>query len=213
MDWIRRHRPSPGTALGFAALVVALGGVAFAAIPDSSGTIHACYQKNGGNLRVIESSQSCRNSEQALSWRQGAGGLAGSVSAAVGSTSDVAARYGTPPADPDPNPSGNAQITLDRPGRILISSDLGGAVDQCGAAQCRFELGLYLDGQPIPETGSSETVAPSPGGTTSTGLSIPTYVLTDPVPAGTHTISALTKSDGNATVRIGGQIAALGPVD
>src|SRR5690348_13727269 len=70
MNWIREHRPSPGTALGLAALVVALGGVAFAAIPDSNGTIHGCYQKGNGNLRVVESSSDCRNSEQALAWNQ-----------------------------------------------------------------------------------------------------------------------------------------------
>ena len=53
--WIVRRRPSAGTTFGFAALVVALGGAAFAAIPDSSGTIHGCYQKANGNLRVVES--------------------------------------------------------------------------------------------------------------------------------------------------------------
>jgi hypothetical protein len=81
MEWTRRHRPSPGTAFGFAALVIALGGVAFAAIPDSNGTIHACYQKNSGNLRVVDSSHDCRPSERALSWNQrgpqGATGAAG----------------------------------------------------------------------------------------------------------------------------------------
>ena len=70
MNWIRRHRPSPGTVLGFAALIVALGGVAFAAIPDSNGTIHGCYQKNSGNLRVVESASDCRNSELAITWNQ-----------------------------------------------------------------------------------------------------------------------------------------------
>ena len=72
MRWIREHRPTPGTILGLAALVVALGGAAFAAIPDSGGTIHACYQKNNGNLRVVESDAECRNSENTLAWDQGA---------------------------------------------------------------------------------------------------------------------------------------------
>jgi hypothetical protein len=70
MGWIRKHRPSPGTAFGFVALTVALGGVAFAAIPDSNGTIHACYQRNGGNLRVVQSDSDCRASESPLSWSQ-----------------------------------------------------------------------------------------------------------------------------------------------
>src|SRR5580765_5031657 len=43
-----------------------------AAIPDSSGVIHGCYQKNVGNLRVIDPSagDSCRPSEIAISWSQ-----------------------------------------------------------------------------------------------------------------------------------------------
>jgi len=48
------------------------GGVALAAIPDSSGVINGCYQKNVGNLRVIDPSagDSCRPSEIGISWSQ-----------------------------------------------------------------------------------------------------------------------------------------------
>ena len=56
-------------AIALAAVALALGGVAFAAIPDSSGTIHACYQKGNGNLRVVESDE-CRGGESSLSWSQ-----------------------------------------------------------------------------------------------------------------------------------------------
>jgi len=55
--------------VGLAALVVALGGVAFATIPDSSGTIHSCYNP-AGNLRVVESANGCRNNETPLAWNQ-----------------------------------------------------------------------------------------------------------------------------------------------
>ena len=48
------------------------GGAAFAAIPDSSGVINGCYQKNVGNLRVIDpdAGDSCRPPEIAISWSQ-----------------------------------------------------------------------------------------------------------------------------------------------
>jgi hypothetical protein len=47
------------------------GVVAYAAIPDSGGVIHGCYQKNVGNLRVIDpASDSCRPSEIAITWSQ-----------------------------------------------------------------------------------------------------------------------------------------------
>lgn len=70
MNWIRKHRPSPATAIMIAALFVALGGVALAAIPDSGGTIHGCYQTKSGDLRVVESAGACRNDENALDWNQ-----------------------------------------------------------------------------------------------------------------------------------------------
>jgi hypothetical protein len=57
-------------AIALAALVVAIGGVAFATIPDSQGTIHGCYQKGSGSLRVVESAGDCRTSESAIQWNQ-----------------------------------------------------------------------------------------------------------------------------------------------
>ena len=66
---LRRSRWLPlGAVLG----AVLVGGVAYAAIPDSSGVIDGCYQKKVGNLRVIDSSagQSCRHSEVPISWSQ-----------------------------------------------------------------------------------------------------------------------------------------------
>jgi hypothetical protein len=70
MSWIRRRRPSPAAAIALAALIVALGGAAFAAIPDSNGTIHGCYQKTNGTLRVVDASSDCRSSELGLDWNQ-----------------------------------------------------------------------------------------------------------------------------------------------
>ena len=70
MKGILRHRPSPGTAIGLVALIVALGGVAYATIPDSSGTIHGCFNNVNGNLRVVESASDCRNNETAIDWNQ-----------------------------------------------------------------------------------------------------------------------------------------------
>ena len=56
------------------AIVVALavGGIAYANIPDAGGVIHGCYQKNQGTLRVIdtEKAQACSNSETQLNWSQ-----------------------------------------------------------------------------------------------------------------------------------------------
>jgi hypothetical protein len=73
-----------GIAVG--AVLAAGAGIAYASIPDRSGTIHGCYDRNG-TLRVIDSSRAaCRKQEKALNWnqkgqagRQGPPGPAGSV--------------------------------------------------------------------------------------------------------------------------------------
>jgi len=79
-----------------------------AAIPDSNGVINGCYQKNVGNLRVIDPSagDSCRPSEIPISWSQtgpqgppGATGPAGPVGPA-GPKGDTGATGATGPAGP-----------------------------------------------------------------------------------------------------------------
>jgi len=71
----------------FLVVGVAVGGIAYASIPDSGGVIHGCYQKNNGNLRVIDSSgKGCTTSEKPRDWSQtGPTGLTGE-SGATGPT-------------------------------------------------------------------------------------------------------------------------------
>ncbi|HMG33187.1 MAG TPA: hypothetical protein VKM94_04545 [Blastocatellia bacterium] len=41
----------------------------YATIPDSNGVIHACYNKSGGSIRVIDDSVTkCSSNETSLSW-------------------------------------------------------------------------------------------------------------------------------------------------
>ena len=57
---------------GAVALAAVLGGVAFAAIPDSEGAIHGCYLKSSGQLRVIDTARDehCSRAETAISWNE-----------------------------------------------------------------------------------------------------------------------------------------------
>jgi hypothetical protein len=66
-------RPSPAMVVALVALLIAASGAAFAAIPSSSGTITACYDKGNGTLRVIdpEEGQACHSTETQLSWKDG----------------------------------------------------------------------------------------------------------------------------------------------
>ena len=82
---------------------VIAGGIAIAAIP-SGGVINGCYQKIEGSLRVIDDTETCRNSELPLSWSQtgpaGAQGPTGpqgptGATGATGATGDTGATGAT----------------------------------------------------------------------------------------------------------------------
>jgi hypothetical protein len=83
MQHSRPRRPTAPLVLSVLALVAALGGVAYSAIPDPMGVIHGCYTNSGGRtLRVIDSAESCLGSETALNWsQQGPAGPAGPAGA------------------------------------------------------------------------------------------------------------------------------------
>jgi hypothetical protein len=53
---------------------LALGSIGWAAIPDGAGTIHGCYDKNTGQLRVTDSAtnqpKGCTTKESPLTWNQ-----------------------------------------------------------------------------------------------------------------------------------------------
>jgi hypothetical protein len=71
-------RPTPAMAVALLALLIAASGAAVAAIPGGDGTIRACYAKNSGALRVIDTAQTCTSKETLLTWING---LPGSTAA------------------------------------------------------------------------------------------------------------------------------------
>ena len=97
MKKMLRRRPSPSMAVALVALALAAGGVAYAAIPDSSGVIHGCYNTKGA-LRVIDTEasppQTCGSRETALDWpgvgaASGKGVLSAVVRLSTGETKTV----------------------------------------------------------------------------------------------------------------------------
>jgi hypothetical protein len=208
MNWLREHRPSPATGIAFAALVVAFGGVAFATIPDSSGTIHACYMKSGGQLRVVDS-KSCRQNETALAWSQGSAGAPNGSIGAVLAERD--AGYGDPPVDPDPSPSFGTDVTTDHAGKLFVIVT-GGMRYECPGF-CRFASGLYVDGHPVPKTGFDTGTFGGDGGVSSGSLAVPSPVLTDDIPPGTHRVEMRVKklSTTGTISEFTGRFAVQGP--
>jgi hypothetical protein len=113
----------PGRRVAVAVVVVvaiAVGGIAYASIPDANGVIHGCYNTDTGALRVFGKSkdfQQCNAGEKALDWSQtgptgatGATGPTGAVSSAfltAFTTADVTVAAGAAvPFDAVPLASG-----------------------------------------------------------------------------------------------------------
>jgi hypothetical protein len=96
-----------------AVATVALAGTAYATIPGGDGTIHGCYAKSGGTLRVIDASvTNCKAGETALDWsQQGVPGPQGPT----GPKGDPGATgpQGTQGERGLPGVSGYEQITVD----------------------------------------------------------------------------------------------------
>src|SRR5213083_501079 len=60
-----------GTATVGSFLVLLASSVAVAAIPDSTGIIHGCYQQRTGDLRILDTNATgCRSDELAIQWNQ-----------------------------------------------------------------------------------------------------------------------------------------------
>jgi hypothetical protein len=63
-------------AIAGAVVMAAAGSIAWAAIPDANGVIHACYKQSNGALRVIDTAtETCDASESPPSWSKS--GLSG----------------------------------------------------------------------------------------------------------------------------------------
>jgi hypothetical protein len=104
-------RHGRAAALGIVIVALAAGGIAYAAIPDSNGVIHGCYQVNSGSLHVVGTNPTvgggkCSANERSLDWNQkgptgakGATGARGPTGArgATGATGTTGARGPTGP--------------------------------------------------------------------------------------------------------------------
>ncbi len=58
--------------VGLVLVAAAVGGIAWAAIPQD-GVYTGCYHKSNGNLRVIDASETCKSNETRITWNQQGG--------------------------------------------------------------------------------------------------------------------------------------------
>lgn len=110
---------SPALVVSLVALVLAAGGVAWAAIPDTAGTFHGCVDVRTGALRVIDPARNdvagnCltrgEHKETAISWNQtGPQGPAGPAGAqGLAGAQGPAGAQGSPGAQGPQGPAGPA---------------------------------------------------------------------------------------------------------
>jgi len=112
MGMMKRLLPSPAMVVAITALVMALAGVAIAAIPGPDGVIHVCYAKQdfvkrlaspvaqttqvitpAGTVRVVDADTACTAGEQDLAFNQSgapAGAAAGPSIFAMSLNKDIA---------------------------------------------------------------------------------------------------------------------------
>src|SRR2546423_1802703 len=128
-----RKRDLLSAAAGAAVASVLSGGIAWAAIPGGGGVINGCYQKNEGQLRVIDpATTACRSSEVPISWNaQGIEGAKGDPGAP--GRDGVDGRDGTgvvvEPEAPGANcPAGGVKITAAN-GVAYVCNGSGSPVD------------------------------------------------------------------------------------
>jgi hypothetical protein len=79
-------RGTPKLLVAALVLAVAATTTVWASIPEPDGSIHSCYSKKGGKLRVVNAGKACKKKERSLAWSQagppGPPGPAGAVGTA-----------------------------------------------------------------------------------------------------------------------------------
>lgn len=172
-------------AVAIAALAVALGGAAFAALPGSNGAIHACYQRNSGDLRIVDAADACRNGETAIAWNQrGPQGLPGG---------NVVARMRGGPLTTEPAAGFGHLLPLSRdswtqePGEFqVLFLDA-----QTAPPFCPVQLSVYVDGELIDSYNISGAGSPDGVKGEHAVLQLPLF---EPETQTTHTLSPRVRS-------------------
>jgi hypothetical protein len=92
---MRAFVPSPSMGVALAALSVALGGAAYAAINATTGqqgVIVACANRHTGVLRLANNSRNCRRSDREVSWDSGQHAYFASSGGDIGDPQDLSHR-------------------------------------------------------------------------------------------------------------------------
>jgi hypothetical protein len=131
-------------------VVAAIGGIAWATTAAPSGVIKGCYQKNNGQLRIVDSFDACSAAELPIQWNQtGPQGTTG----AQGPTGARGAQ----------GPTGAQGLTgATGPKGTTGAQGISGAAGLKGATGVRGATGATGDRGPMGPTGPAGTVPATP---------------------------------------------------
>jgi hypothetical protein len=158
--------------LGVVLALVAAVGVAAGAIPDSGGTIHGCYTKTGGILRVVDTdrNQHCISArENDISWGQR--GPQGDTGPAGTAGQDAQTAFSTGPvADPGTRftPVPGMKLTVDVPADAVLDVNTDGGVALVAFSDDSYaivDIALMIDGDLAPGA-AVRRLTPHPIGST-----------------------------------------------
>jgi hypothetical protein len=178
---VRPRKPSHATIVAYLALLLALGGSSYAATHLGKNSVTAKALKNGAVKR-----KKLRNDAVDSSKVQAGGLLPSDIQGGVLPSGGFAA--GTVGNVQPPGANGNFQaatsITTTETGRFLVFGSAETFLVCNASGSCAISLGLYVDGVPLPDSG---TVVSAPAtGTVSRGVTL--MGITGSLPAGIHQV-------------------------
>jgi hypothetical protein len=203
MERFRSRRPSPALVISIIALVVAMGGTGYAALKLPKNSVGSKQiRKNAVTSSKVKNHSLLAGDFKAGQLPAGAQGPQGIQGAPgeigpqgpkgdkgdqgpAGPTAAAASPFSTPGAAAGRFVIAHTTITTTAPGALLIDAkDLGAKVTCKPAGVCTAIWGIYVDSQPVPNSGQSLSAAA--GGTN--GRPVLIYAVQRGVPAGTHTV-------------------------
>jgi hypothetical protein len=147
--------------------LVVIGGVAFAAIPDSNGLINACYDNATGAVRLVDAQPgNCsKTGETGISWNQtgppGPPGSPGATGTPGGSTAYVARGGDRLEARPRHNPITRTILRFDLPpGSYVVNARVGFAPDPAHGIGLLWSVECFLHGTTVGTLDRAEFTLP-----------------------------------------------------
>ena len=143
----RRPLPSPSMLVALAALVVALTGAAFAAVPARDGDIHFCYSRSSGAVEVVDTQRDRFPCPQ--NWR---GFTVDSEPTALQSPDGRVRIEATNAGASMVTPSGSVRLAAD--GTLSVRGEKGLTITSGELLTVRSDKALSLAGKTVAVTGA-----------------------------------------------------------